>query len=68
MASTRWHKVRQFTCASSITQCLKGKVVHLYGDSTIRWFEFLTQHYQEFNLAARENGPFMALDYETKSW
>ncbi|KAF3848217.1 hypothetical protein F7725_021245 [Dissostichus mawsoni] len=35
-------KVRQFTCASSITQCLKGKVVHLYGDSTIRqWFEFL---------------------------
>ncbi|KAF3848205.1 hypothetical protein F7725_021233 [Dissostichus mawsoni] len=35
-------KVRQFTGASSITQCLKGKVVHLYGDSTIRqWFEFL---------------------------
>lgn len=27
---------------SAITQCLKGKAVHMYGDSTVRqWFEFL---------------------------
>ncbi|KAM7366894.1 hypothetical protein PAMP_014831 [Pampus punctatissimus] len=34
--------VRQFTTSSAITQCLKGKMVYLYGDSTIRqWFEYL---------------------------
>uniref|UniRef100_A0A3Q4H585 NXPE C-terminal domain-containing protein n=1 Tax=Neolamprologus brichardi TaxID=32507 RepID=A0A3Q4H585_NEOBR len=34
--------VSQFNTSSAITQCLKGKVVHLYGDSTIRqWFEYL---------------------------
>ncbi|KAL3049699.1 hypothetical protein OYC64_009034 [Pagothenia borchgrevinki] len=64
-------KVRQFTGASAITQCLKGKVVHLYGDSTIRqWFEFLNAalpDLKEFNLgSSRTNGPFMALDYENK--
>ncbi|KAI9532802.1 hypothetical protein NQZ68_028501 [Dissostichus eleginoides] len=64
-------KVRQFTGASSITQCLKGKVVHLYGDSTIRqWFEFLNAalpDLKEFNLgSSRKNGPFLALDYENK--
>ncbi|KAF3859393.1 hypothetical protein F7725_021792 [Dissostichus mawsoni] len=64
-------KVHQFTGASAITQCLKGKVVHLYGDSTIRqWFEFLNAalpDLKEFNLgSSRQNGPFMALDYENK--
>ncbi|XP_033979639.1 NXPE family member 3-like [Trematomus bernacchii] len=64
-------KVRQFTGASAITQCLKGKVVHLYGDSTIRqWFEFLNAalpDLKEFNLgSSRQNGPFLALDYENK--
>ncbi|KAI9527859.1 hypothetical protein NQZ68_026907 [Dissostichus eleginoides] len=64
-------KVRQFTGASAITQCLKGKVVHLYGDSTIRqWFEFLNAalpDLKEFNLGStRHNGPFMALDYKNK--
>ncbi|XP_033987285.1 NXPE family member 3-like isoform X2 [Trematomus bernacchii] len=62
-------KVRQFTGASAITQCLKGKVVHMYGDSTIRqWFEFLNAalpDLKEFNLgSSRQNGPFMALDYK----
>lgn len=33
-------KVRQFNTTAAVSQCLKGKVVHLYGDSTIRqWFE-----------------------------
>ncbi|XP_033979634.1 NXPE family member 3-like isoform X2 [Trematomus bernacchii] len=64
-------KVRQFTGASAITQCLKDKVVHLYGDSTIRqWFEFLNAtlpDLKEFNLgSSRKNGPFLALDYENK--
>ncbi|XP_010774098.1 NXPE family member 3-like [Notothenia coriiceps] len=64
-------KVRQFTGASAITQCLKGKVVHLYGDSTIRqWFEFLNAalpDLKEFNLgSSRQTGPFLALDYENK--
>lgn len=35
-------RVRQFTYSSDVTQCLRGKMVHLYGDSTIRqWFEHL---------------------------
>ncbi|XP_033934402.1 NXPE family member 3-like [Pseudochaenichthys georgianus] len=64
-------KVRQFPSASAITQCLKGKVVHLYGDSTIRqWFEFLIAalpDLKEFILgSSRRNGPFLALDYENK--
>ncbi|XP_062416350.1 NXPE family member 3-like [Pungitius pungitius] len=54
---------------STITQCLKGKVVHMYGDSTIRqWFEFLNAALpglKEFDLhSPRQIGPFMSLDYE----
>nr|XP_040031019.1 NXPE family member 3-like [Gasterosteus aculeatus aculeatus] len=54
---------------SAITQCLKGKVVHMYGDSTIRqWFEFLNAALpglKEFDLHSRRQvGPFMSLDYE----
>uniref|UniRef100_A0A3Q3GY37 NXPE C-terminal domain-containing protein n=1 Tax=Labrus bergylta TaxID=56723 RepID=A0A3Q3GY37_9LABR len=34
-------KVHQFNNSSAISQCLKGKVVHMYGDSTLRqWFEY----------------------------
>ena len=33
---------RQFNDPSSITQCLTGKMIHMYGDSTVRqWFEYL---------------------------
>ncbi|XP_035537001.1 NXPE family member 3-like [Morone saxatilis] len=60
--------VHQFNTFSAISQCLKGKVVHLYGDSTIRqWFEHLKEtlpDLKEFNLHSRKQaGPFMALDY-----
>uniref|UniRef100_A0A3B4UVE2 Neurexophilin and PC-esterase domain family member 3 n=1 Tax=Seriola dumerili TaxID=41447 RepID=A0A3B4UVE2_SERDU len=49
--------VRQFNTSSAISQCLKGKAVHLYGDSTIRqWFEHL-------NEALPGTGPFMAFNY-----
>ncbi|XP_041637267.1 NXPE family member 3-like [Cheilinus undulatus] len=35
-------KVHKFNNASAMSQCLKGKTVHLYGDSTIRqWYEYL---------------------------
>ncbi|XP_067438040.1 NXPE family member 3-like [Thunnus thynnus] len=60
--------VRQFNTSSAISQCLKGKVVHLYGDSTIRqWFEHLNAALpglKEFKLHnLKQVGPFMALDY-----
>uniref|UniRef100_G3Q3J3 NXPE C-terminal domain-containing protein n=1 Tax=Gasterosteus aculeatus aculeatus TaxID=481459 RepID=G3Q3J3_GASAC len=60
--------VSQFN-SSAITQCLKGKAVHMYGDSTVRqWFEFLNAvlpGLKEFDLHNRKQvGPFMSLDYE----
>ncbi|XP_061570637.1 NXPE family member 3-like isoform X1 [Cololabis saira] len=59
--------VRQFN-TTMMRQCLKGKVVHLFGDSTIRqWFEYLNSilpDLKEFNLhSPKQTGPFMALDY-----
>ncbi|XP_039647028.1 NXPE family member 3-like [Perca fluviatilis] len=61
-------KVRQFNI-SAISQCLKGKVVHMHGDSTVRqFFEFLNAALpglKEFDLhSTRQIGPFVALDYE----
>ncbi|CAB1333970.1 unnamed protein product [Coregonus sp. 'balchen'] len=52
---------------SSATQCLKGKVVYMYGDSTVRqWFEYLNAllpELKEFNLySPKKVGPFMAVD------
>ncbi|XP_062416394.1 NXPE family member 3-like [Pungitius pungitius] len=60
--------VSQFN-TSAITQCLKGKAVHMYGDSTVRqWFEFLNAALpglKEFDLhTQRHVGPFMSLDNE----
>uniref|UniRef100_A0A3Q2D490 Neurexophilin and PC-esterase domain family member 3 n=1 Tax=Cyprinodon variegatus TaxID=28743 RepID=A0A3Q2D490_CYPVA len=47
--------VHQFNTATEISQCLKNKRIHLYGDSTIRqWFEYLN---------GTLPGPFLALDY-----
>ncbi|XP_059894740.1 NXPE family member 3-like isoform X1 [Gadus macrocephalus] len=55
--------VRQFD-AKSITQCLTGKVINMYGDSTMRqWFEYLRAFVPEFNLRSpAQAGPFMAVD------
>ncbi|KAM4712405.1 NXPE family member 3-like [Anableps anableps] len=60
--------VREFNNATALSQCLKGKVLHLYGDSTVRqWFEFLIANMpdlKKFDLKSpRKTGPFMALDY-----
>ncbi|XP_032444779.1 NXPE family member 3-like isoform X2 [Xiphophorus hellerii] len=61
--------VRQFNNATAISQCLKGKVLHLYGDSTVRqWFEFLiakVPDLKKFDLKTPpKTGPLMALDYK----
>ncbi|CAL8318718.1 unnamed protein product [Lota lota] len=55
---------RQFSDSSSVTRCLTGKVIHMYGDSTTRqWFSYLTAFVPEFNLRSPEQaGPFMAVD------
>ncbi|XP_014879918.1 NXPE family member 3-like [Poecilia latipinna] len=60
--------VHQLTNNSAISQCLSGKVLHLYGDSTIRqWFEYLISaapDLKKFDLKSRtQTGPFMALNY-----
>lgn len=35
--------MHQFNNKSAITQCLKGKMIYMFGDSTVRqWFEYLT--------------------------
>ncbi|XP_074481589.1 NXPE family member 3-like [Sebastes fasciatus] len=57
----------QFNTAAMI-QCLKGKVVHMYGDSTVRQlFEFLNTalpDLKEFDLhSPKKAGPYISLDY-----
>jgi len=33
---------RQFNESSAVAECLRNKVINLYGDSTVRqWFEYL---------------------------
>ncbi|XP_062415818.1 NXPE family member 3-like [Pungitius pungitius] len=60
--------VSQFN-TSAITQCLKGKAVHMYGDSTVRqWFDFLNAvlpGLKEFDLHnPRHIAPLKSLDNE----
>ncbi|XP_015254558.1 PREDICTED: NXPE family member 3-like isoform X2 [Cyprinodon variegatus] len=60
--------VHQFNTATEISQCLKNKRIHLYGDSTIRqWFEYLNgtlPDLKEFPMESlNQTGPFLALDY-----
>uniref|UniRef100_A0A3P9PII3 Neurexophilin and PC-esterase domain family member 3 n=1 Tax=Poecilia reticulata TaxID=8081 RepID=A0A3P9PII3_POERE len=62
-------RVLQFNTSTAVSQCLKGKVLHLYGDSTIRqWFEYLTESLpglKKFDLKTpKQNGPFLALGPE----
>ncbi|XP_030225913.1 NXPE family member 3 isoform X3 [Gadus morhua] len=55
---------RRFDTSSSITQCLTGKVINMYGDSTMRqWFEYLSAFIPVFNLhRSKMVGPLMAVD------
>lgn len=35
-------KTRQFNQSSAIAQCLRNRIIYMYGDSTVRqWFEYL---------------------------
>ncbi|XP_031162400.1 NXPE family member 3-like [Sander lucioperca] len=59
--------VRQFD-NSAIIQCLKGKGVYMYGDSTVRqFFEYLNAalpDLKEFDLhSPKKAGPYISLDY-----
>ncbi|KAK9525309.1 hypothetical protein VZT92_016031 [Zoarces viviparus] len=59
--------VCKFNTSSAISQCLKGKAVHMYGDSTVRqWFEFLNAALpglKEFDLhSPKQTGPYISLD------
>ncbi|KAJ8253201.1 hypothetical protein GJAV_G00210210 [Gymnothorax javanicus] len=61
--------VQQFNESSAITDCLQGKVVNIYGDSTARqWFEYLNTvvpDLKEFNLRSPKNvGPYLSVDSE----
>uniref|UniRef100_A0A3B5M9Y4 NXPE C-terminal domain-containing protein n=1 Tax=Xiphophorus couchianus TaxID=32473 RepID=A0A3B5M9Y4_9TELE len=63
-------RVHQFN-SNAISQCLKGKAVLFYGDSTVRqWYEYLTNSLpdlKEFDLqTSKQSGPLMALDYVNK--
>ncbi|XP_029969935.1 NXPE family member 3-like [Salarias fasciatus] len=60
--------VKRFNSASAISQCLKDKVVHMYGDSTVRqWLEFLSSELSDLKVYKLHNmkqcGPYLALDY-----
>ncbi|XP_034546053.1 NXPE family member 3-like [Notolabrus celidotus] len=62
-------RVRQFNSSSAISQCLKGKEVHLYGDSTVRqWYEYIGASLpdaKEVNLnSPKQAGPLMMVDFE----
>uniref|UniRef100_A0A672HF36 Neurexophilin and PC-esterase domain family, member 3 n=3 Tax=Salarias fasciatus TaxID=181472 RepID=A0A672HF36_SALFA len=67
--SLRDTPVHQFNTKSAITQCLRHKEIHMYGDSTVRqWFEYLLKvqpdlhQFDLHNLA--QSGPLLALDYK----
>ncbi|GAA6225250.1 NXPE family member 3-like [Lates japonicus] len=60
--------VRQFNSPSAISQCLRGKMIHVHGDSTVRqWYEYLDAalpDLKEFNIhSMRQGGPVVAFDY-----
>ncbi|XP_041637258.1 NXPE family member 3-like [Cheilinus undulatus] len=64
-------KVHQFNNASAISECLKGKTVHLYGDSTMRqWYEYLDASLPDAKAVHVEGqsikGPFMMWDNAKK--
>ncbi|XP_078088171.1 NXPE family member 3-like [Mustelus asterias] len=63
--------IRHYYTPANITDCLRGKNVYLFGDSTIRqWFEYLTEFVpglRKFNLGnSKLAGPHLALDIDNK--
>ncbi|XP_029969975.1 NXPE family member 3-like [Salarias fasciatus] len=67
--SLRDTPVHQFNTTSAITECLRHKEIHMYGDSTVRqWFEYLLKvqpDLHQFDLHnPAQSGPLLALDYK----
>uniref|UniRef100_A0A8C7DX13 Neurexophilin and PC-esterase domain family member 3 n=1 Tax=Naja naja TaxID=35670 RepID=A0A8C7DX13_NAJNA len=64
----RTQLIRHFNKSSEITECLQGKLIYLFGDSTIRqWFEYLTEFViKTLKFSSKEIpkkvGPLMAVD------
>ncbi|XP_067896097.1 NXPE family member 3-like [Heterodontus francisci] len=63
--------IRHFDTPANITDCLRGKKVYIFGDSTIRqWFEYLTGFVpglRKFDLGnGIKVGPHLALDMDNK--
>ncbi|XP_043557528.1 NXPE family member 3-like isoform X2 [Chiloscyllium plagiosum] len=61
--------IQRFNTPATIINCLRGKSVYIFGDSTIRqWFEYLTEFVPDlrtFNLGNSKNtGPHLALNIE----
>ncbi|KAB5576907.1 hypothetical protein PHYPO_G00203910 [Pangasianodon hypophthalmus] len=59
--------MHEFNDSSVITHCLRGKLLYMFGDSTIRqWFEYLTAfvpNLKKINLYSRTiSGQFVAVD------
>eukprot|EP00062_Callorhinchus_milii_P010991 gi/632956456/ref/XP_007893967.1/ PREDICTED: NXPE family member 3-like isoform X2 [Callorhinchus milii] len=59
--------IHRFNTSASITNCLHGKVIYIYGDSTIRqWFEYLSAiltDLKKFDLGKQiKNGPHLSVD------
>ncbi|KAM8884751.1 NXPE family member 3-like [Synchiropus picturatus] len=60
---------RHFDTPVAISQCLQGKVLHLFGDSTIRqWYTYFIEKVpglKQFDLHTSQfTGPLLALDYK----
>ncbi|XP_075172091.1 NXPE family member 3-like [Anomaloglossus baeobatrachus] len=59
---------RLFPTPSNVTACLKGKVVYMFGDSTLRqWWEYLVKFVpslQRVDLHVNYPGPLLATDAE----
>ncbi|XP_074553810.1 NXPE family member 3-like [Halichoeres trimaculatus] len=64
-------RVQQFNNSSAISQCLKGKTLYMYGDSTMRqWFEYFTASLPDAKVvdlnSPSQAGPFMIWDNSNK--
>ncbi|XP_030642248.1 NXPE family member 3 [Chanos chanos] len=56
--------MRRFNDVAAITQCLTGKVVYIFGDSTARqWFEYLNKFFPAIDLRSpKGTGPSLAVE------
>ncbi|XP_060786533.1 NXPE family member 3-like [Neoarius graeffei] len=60
--------MQQFHDSAAIKQCLRGKLIYMFGDSTVRqWFEYLSEFIPVFNIhTPLKVYPFIAMDSKNK--